>query len=1805
MKDFEELNDIYDGGKGAGDPDPVKPPLPKGKPAPMSGLADNPNSSTRVSHYDPAEYNGYLKGGLYENQGDPNLRRGAAQSAGDKWVNMLAGLLPKFGTSLVEGIGYMGAALSEFGDDRDYSNPMTEWAKEATRKIDEEWFPMYRKSNDTFAFGDAAWWTQNIQGLAVSAGSFAVQGIGLAKLFGTIGKGAQALNAGRKTMAAVNKGVEILTSGALAYTEGAMMGKSIYDKTYDTQLKNHLRAGKSLEEADALAKHTASQSAATTVQLNTVLNTFLNMEMLSGAFAHKNENLIRKFWEKQGGQAAGETLEDFGKRIRTGTNIADKAIAKQVLKNQGAMHYLKSSGGEGIEELTNLFAERTGEALGQSWDDKTKTARTKGLFDQFGELSHYFERTMDKEGALSFALGAVGGVAQSSIIDNIALHKVTKMDDNGKAIETGEKDAAGNKIYETQRVSARNKGKYHDRLYFNNVKDAIISDIDSIEKAKAAMGIARAAGQHDRAEAIQDDLLDANNYNAVHMGMAGNYAETFREMAKADNKTPERAAMLPQIEAMNDGIDAMEDGPDKEAAIVQRDALQAKYEKAGDVTEAMRLGLAKDMDDNEYKKKAETAISSLSDLEKIHAKIQQKYGREDNPAVQRVADAISSREMTLYSMDKRIKRLEQKALELKSEEDVLIDASSDVTGYNKEIIRSSEAEQVAIETQNRYAEQAALLRDAKTALQANPNDAAAKAVVNNLIKKYHILGMEEDSELGAVAKLEQVLIRRHRFAEAKVKESQDVLYNTTGYNEWAQANPDKKFEDLTEAVGKKHQLGKDRLALEAFLEEQRNEYKEGSAALLELKSEKGTRAMVKKSEALHREMVKKTVAEREAAKLEDLKRQKNYVATEEQLLRTKNRLRNDYVVELKALQQEQVKLTENIEQINAELNTFLRNGIVYNTTQKGVNRWHQLKDNKENAETRLARVKEELIRVETLFDNLVANIAQTTAVVARIREGYNNKRSASPVNDTNADGTSEEEVDVTQEKTKDIDNMEDPMVAQSPVVQSAQLLPVVEAKLKAYEFAMKLAPVAIQNKLVAEEQRVKQTGDKVSLDFLKDSVDTQLGGQIMLAMREYIEAVRAFEASTVIENATNDNDVHITAVNHIVSKIVETSIEDDGKDVDPAGMTGEADSLVLSKVGIDTTEEEDGVKTIGRKTEKVIKINTLALEYVRFFDPVRKAYRTYSLVDRINEHANTRMIKPKGLTIGTKVILAIDTNFSGVQNYDDDLVLDEYGKPLKKQASSKDFLTVTNDVDMDDLTKLGDVPIKIMTEDGEILGWLPRMGWVTAQMPGTEGAEKYTNVQGEIKDAEGNVTDNMAIQKEQMMAVRKAVAEAHNKGRGSIGTTIDTVGAGTAILNNVPNLNTETARIQWESTAKLLPRFPEESSLTLAIIKKGGNVYERQGHLTDKTVNKGDSRRYTDYDNLPVVLLPGYNGEYVLAPLMARKIWDEKGSQGDFNTIVRAIEIYIGATSDTAESQAQYKKEAADVKARTKIDILTTEGLRNFINQYFTYTHTHFNDSTIAASKRSDGEKTVSEFLFKIEDAVEGQTRGNIKIGTTYTGRRPNHAKLINGKLDPKFVSQLLAGIGGRYKNVNFQKDKDGVKLIGINTPGKFTAPIFRADGVWAFTDHDSYNDFIKANTKTNVVGTNVVDGKHIYTVHPAITLDVKEILNTPDVQAVDTTLALPGTEQSTVSHAESMAIETDDWITGKTTERPPVKIENVVGQDETAGTAVSMKSLQDKYNFTPASNHNGKTVAEVFEDMQRLGIPYIAAGYNPFSRCI
>jgi hypothetical protein len=344
---------------------------------------------------------------------DNYLLRAQDQGTWEQLGKTLGNTISNVATGVIEGFGY----IPELWDDsRDYTNALTRTMEEWKNPFGE----VYRENpNETFDLSDPAWWMNNFQGLVESAGAFAIEGLGLAKLFGGMAKGAAVL--GRTAGKIGNAAAQGASAATLAYTEGAMSGAHVYEKAYQENYNKAIQNGHDQTTAHTMAANIAGNAAATTVKLNTMMNTVMNLGSLAPLFRNPTDEVLTWF-KTEGVKGADETLSAWKKRLATAAE-KDPAL-KAAISNRGRQGWssmLSEMQKEGVEEVNTQYAEAEGMRVANGED--------RGIFQALTDVGQYFDDVTNEEGALNYILGMVGGGAQTVLVDNIPSKRILRYDE--------------------------------------------------------------------------------------------------------------------------------------------------------------------------------------------------------------------------------------------------------------------------------------------------------------------------------------------------------------------------------------------------------------------------------------------------------------------------------------------------------------------------------------------------------------------------------------------------------------------------------------------------------------------------------------------------------------------------------------------------------------------------------------------------------------------------------------------------------------------------------------------------------------------------------------------------------------------------------------------------------------------------------------------------------------------------------------------------------------------------------------------------------------------------------------------------------------------------------------------------------------------------------------------------------------------------------------------------------------------------------------------------------------------------------
>lgn len=493
----------------------------------FSGEGTSHDYGSDFQELDWSEYEDYIDQKFIPTGGEEALKkqRAQAQSGWEQAGISLAKLVPNVALSIAENAGYLLDVEAHIntltGKGSDYSNWLTEFAKEGKEAVTDTFGEVYRENpNEVFDLGDPAWWYQHGSGLLESITAFAATGMGAGAVFSggakgmarliaraakSGGKGMQGLRAAAKAGKVLQGGAQIGTAASLAYTEGAMTAADTYKSEYEKNLAFFKERGE--VNAEELARKNAAEAAANVVKFNTVINTMTNLTS-AGMFTrgfNANRNLARSF-----GKRVGESRSEWIKRLKSDP-VASRNLSK----------VLGSTGGEMLQESTEEIVNELSVAFGE---EKGRELRGEEREGYLSALAKQFSR---EETALAAILGAVGGAGQKTIMS---------MTPQAKKDRKAEDDRRQSQV------------------------NYLIERLESYESAQKSAREAMEKGEDGRADyqKAQAELFSLDLTNAFISGTQDQLSQMFNEI---ENLTEE--------EAKNQGYDTHE-GPQNYKRLARR-----------------------------------------------------------------------------------------------------------------------------------------------------------------------------------------------------------------------------------------------------------------------------------------------------------------------------------------------------------------------------------------------------------------------------------------------------------------------------------------------------------------------------------------------------------------------------------------------------------------------------------------------------------------------------------------------------------------------------------------------------------------------------------------------------------------------------------------------------------------------------------------------------------------------------------------------------------------------------------------------------------------------------------------------------------------------------------------------------------------------------------------------------------------------------------------------------------------------------------------------------------------------------------
>lgn len=609
------------------------------------------NQVAPINYNDYADYIDQSRFDPFDRSGMDKLRA-ENQGFGEQLMLKAANAFPNIGLQLAGSAGRYAALVSEWGDERDYTNWLTEWS-ERNKDI---FGKTYREDpNKVIDMGDSAFWLDTFAGIFESAQAFGAEAIltggAIQGVASKIGQAATAIssalkakkagqvanaivesvdlakNAGSMTSKAykwLGKGAreipKVANSALLAYSETAMEAPQTYNRVF----KEATDRGIDEIEADKLARAATVSS----VTANVLMQTGLNLGILSSLYASPKG--AREFL-KSGVMKESKLTGGVKKGI---DDIRNSGTFKKWIKGDATVGSYVSEGiQESVEELMQVgTANRASRAAGKSDGDVS-------FIDQLLEMKESFGDIATEEGILSGFSGALGGVMHKAVIDNNPFKRKFTYDEKGEIKMTTDK--YGNQTPELKRQRNQKFEERRKEALFNKYANSALQDIDKMDNLIKDIEKATVENKpRSEVDALKRELFDIKLYNSVQSGIGEHLGQDLKDIANLDNEKDLGSEMLEQAQELetqkNERVAQLGDNTTEQdkQELAQLDAniaeLKAKGAANMGVTRAMKAGFSSGKNDNEYKERAEQSLADLEEASNVYEAFEENHSDGDN-----------------------------------------------------------------------------------------------------------------------------------------------------------------------------------------------------------------------------------------------------------------------------------------------------------------------------------------------------------------------------------------------------------------------------------------------------------------------------------------------------------------------------------------------------------------------------------------------------------------------------------------------------------------------------------------------------------------------------------------------------------------------------------------------------------------------------------------------------------------------------------------------------------------------------------------------------------------------------------------------------------------------------------------------------------------------------------------------------------------------------------------------------------------------------------------------------------------------
>jgi hypothetical protein len=1605
-------------------------------------------------------------------------------------VNLFFGLVEMAGVT-AELPYYMYSAVTNQEYKKDFSNWLTEFANKGKNTFGLT--EVYREDpNKVIDFDDWAWWVNNGSSLVSSMFEFGLAAVSLgAGYAGIAAKGARLLQSGLKMGARASKvtaktadlGARLATTASLGYLEGAKSGAPVYQFTFDEVYSKTGDYQKAVEEA--------SKAAATTVATNTALIGLLSATSLSPIFSRSGYiNQARKYGLTP---KKGEKFTDYLERLKNFQgSVPEEGFmsGKKLLAFEGAQ--------ESIEELANVYSEEVGfQAAGISEYDET------GL-DLFLKLAK------TDEGKLSMALGALGGVGQTFVLNNARYKKVK--DENGNIVRKSPN--------QLRKEALANMGvNYAQRM----VKD-IQYTMDILDDMKKAT----AEGKDSEAQLLKEKLFDIYAKRSITLDGGESVSTYLDYIASIDNTVLLEEQYQEEIDTL---LEAKTEATPEQAEEIDKriEELQNLIKEDSGKTMAMKMGLADSEADNKYKETARKKQQEIKELVELYKEIKDTYSYGDEGTAM-LADHIFKLEMNERRSSENIKENKRRYDDLKNSIKKSVSEEDGIDQEEFELVSNQVDAQRKLESLQRQLEQ-----KKKELENIQENLTALKEKYNQV---------DEDSLKAAIRTSIRSLNRKIKNAETSVKLATDEVNTFLVKNMMGVTDGKKKTKPLSvDEAKEKYEKLVDKVIEDEFFKERLEEFEDNinkeqefvdtiKEAKKKIRTAKGREAFVKavleeekkvskKAQELNERSKDEENSNRIAENLSRSERRNNeynltgkelsdYDKTKKLTKKVRNKLANKYIYNM-SMSPAEAKIFENHKDEIIEYAESIKTEEVVkeiaDTIQYAKDVLKELSNNYKNNKKYVGVQKDgTIVPIEDGDFEFYGELDESGKLVKKFQ------RASSVVGEEIEESAL---VKISQEIGTNVDNLlrdyfqrrkekdfnASEFISNYNVAEPAELKKFIKAlESFAKELDKNGEEVFSEPFLLLSEAGFAGTTDIITLDkagklriydiktirnfskpiqtytadgkkgelvdkydfkgYYDEEKNQYIVDETKLSLRE------KHQAQLSLYNIALENSYGIQATEMFVIPI-ETYYNKGDKKTSKLRLRAKIPVDKLSYVGGYALNYPTSKFTIpqlrARFFSKDVTESSDSEENMEDYYEEKKAVSSFKIqYGFVREYIEDTLGKKVSASNTRKDITIFESGLADFDSMDIVLEADVSFKGTVYDDDGKPYASTYADERKDGTDN---VPIRIVDrKTGDLLGYLPAVRWISRK--NKEGV--HVNIGYGTEKNPINVKEEIRRLKE----LRKNVIDLQESGStDKKKISITNQSRGSYILNYKTKDGTVDGEVVLEKGRPVKEARPVSEAILDPNVQIGIISNKRVVISIDK---RGKSKKYAKSPLGTPIKVDKYNGTVVIN-LDGEYLNVRTGNIDEkiANTLYEALSAKVENNEDLIR---------AIKSANTEFNFQDSSGLREFFNQFV----------FLSSFKREDLKKNPNRtfiyidvqngyfYIGKKNTVITNDTSGigKTKGGVSYVGLEGNRDKL------KEFLKNARISVKG-YK--------------GLNTNKTFRETVIK-DGKVSFIEHDNYNSFVKQYLTTTINGTNFVEyeekgktkRKYIYKEQPAVYFTVE-----------------------------------------------------------------------------------------------------------------